>query len=670
MAIVLNRAPILDRLEAHRDHHFRRMRSRRITNEKAALSFINEVGFCAAFTAGLGVPCLREAIVGQREPVLPEHIQHDHAIGMTWRLKDDFAARRAAYYGKAIGGRPGFIARDLLGAFLRLRVAPGGYRKLYVRGMLSQCAKLVMDALTKRGAAETRALKLTSGYSQPKHRAAFDRAMKELQEKFLALKVEERYEPFTYVWDTMEHRWADAIREARALAPREAAYRIVRRYFEIAAYANEKTIARLLTIPPDLVTSSTRRLEREGLVKRGHKLPNYPGQLTLLTQLHRIERVALSTSGAVVPTASFRRSVIPNGERNPVSVALPRCFASSRSNHNHRGITVMSHEGTKTQSRDQRSTSATYPCSTLVPLCPGGKSPNPRNQRNPRISVSPPFSYDGIMPRPNTIRVHLIAGGFPAGSPAGHDMNYARLRLLAILQENPALYVTVSNDYTDLARWLPDSRLLITYVAGPFPDDAQNAMLRQWIEAGGRWLALHGTSGGKAARVGEHRRQMVKGPYHDTLGSFFLNHPPVRKFRVDVTDVDDPITKGLPGEFEVADELYLIELQHPETTKILLTTELPTDPSPRGFGFAYERDTSLLPDGKTRVLGYTHPIGKGAVTYIALGHCHNPTNNVQPFVDATVDPTGKTPLTFRGSWETPQFDKLLHNAVEWGAMVE
>ncbi len=274
------------------------------------------------------------------------------------------------------------------------------------------------------------------------------------------------------------------------------------------------------------------------------------------------------------------------------------------------------------------------------------------------------------MPRSTTFRIHLIAGGFPSGSPAGHDMNYARLRLLTILQENPAIYATVSNDYSDLPRWLPESRLLITYVAGPYPDDAQNAALLEWLQAGGRWVALHGTSGGKAARVGEHRRQMVKGPYHDTLGCFFLNHPPVRKFRVNVIDGANPITKGLPASFEVADELYLIELLHPESTKILLTTELPTDPSPRGFGFTYERDTSLQPDGKTRVLGYTHQIGKGAVTYVALGHCHNPTNNVQPFVDATIDPTGKTPLTFRGSWETPQFNLLLQNAINWGTGLE
>src|SRR5581483_6981948 len=198
---------LLARLEAFRDRSFRRLKSRRIAGERAALEFINESGFCTAFTAGLGVPCLREAIAGEREPALPEHIQHDYAIGKTWELKNRLPARRLVYYGKAIGGRPGFIALDLLPAFLRLRVAPGGYRRLYARGELSHCAHRVMEILSRRGPAITRALKLSSGFARPRERAEFDRAMKELQEKFLALKIEERYDPFTYVWDTFERQW-------------------------------------------------------------------------------------------------------------------------------------------------------------------------------------------------------------------------------------------------------------------------------------------------------------------------------------------------------------------------------------------------------------------------------------------------------------------------------
>lgn len=247
-------------------------------------------------------------------------------------------------------------------------------------------------------------------------------------------------------------------------------------------------------------------------------------------------------------------------------------------------------------------------------------------------------------------------------------MDYARLRLLEALHETPNMYATVAGDFEDLAKWLPTTHFLVTYVAGPFPNDEQNRILREWLEAGGRWFALHGTSGGKAARVGENgrARKMVKGGYHATLGSFFMNHPPVRKFRVEVADRDHPLTRGLPPSFEVMDELYLIELQEPSRCHPLLTTELAKDPSPPGFGFVYDRDTSLLPDGKTRVLGYTRDWGKGGVAYIALGHCHNPSNNVQPFVDESVEPSGTTPLTFRGSWETEAFGRLLRNAIEWG----
>lgn len=266
------------------------------------------------------------------------------------------------------------------------------------------------------------------------------------------------------------------------------------------------------------------------------------------------------------------------------------------------------------------------------------------------------------------MRVHIITGGFPPGSSAGHDMDYARLRLLQLLHEHPHVCSTVANDFTDLAKWLPGSQLLITYVAGPHPNDEQNQVLRQWLEEGGRWFALHGTSGGKAVRVDEPRqgRKMVKTSHHATLGSFFLNHPPLCKFQVTVSDREHVLTDGLPASFEVIDELYLIELQEPATCQVLLTTELAHDPSPPGFGFVYDHDTSLLPDEKTRVLGYTRALGKGGVAYIALGHCHASTANRQPMVDASAQTAGGVPALFRGAWETAPFEQLLRNGITWG----
>src|SRR5262245_24254628 len=89
-------------------------------------------------------------------------------------------------------------------------------------------------------------------------------------------------------------------------------------------------------------------------------------------------------------------------------------------------------------------------------------------------------------------RAHLITGGYPAGSAAGHDHDHARLRLLALLAEQD-VPASVANDFADIEKWLPVSRMLITYVAGPYPDAAQSAALERWVEEGGHWLGLHGT---------------------------------------------------------------------------------------------------------------------------------------------------------------------------------
>jgi len=249
----------------------------------------------------------------------------------------------------------------------------------------------------------------------------------------------------------------------------------------------------------------------------------------------------------------------------------------------------------------------------------------------------------------NTGRAHVITGGFPPGSSAGHDHDYARLRLLGLLaeQEMPA---SVANDFADVEKWLPLSRLLITYVAGPYPDAAQSSVLQSWVEAGGHWLGLHGTSGGRAERAeGLRQRRTVKTAHHAVLGSMFLTHPPICRIRVDVAE--HPLTAGIGGSFEVEDEPYFIELQDPSTTRVLLTADYGAAGAWPVVDQLYPADTSLREDGKTRVLGYTKRVGTGAVTYFALGHCH----------DRASRPGSAT--SFRGAWESDAFLTLLRNAI-------
>ena len=259
-----------------------------------------------------------------------------------------------------------------------------------------------------------------------------------------------------------------------------------------------------------------------------------------------------------------------------------------------------------------------------------------------------PHQFEGTIPmtEQKPRRAHLITGGFPPGAPAGHDHDYARLRLLTLLAELD-VRASAGNDFADVATWLPMSRLLVTYVAGPHPDAAQSAAIQSWLEAGGHWLGLHGTSGGRAERVeGVRNRRTIKTAHHDVLGSFFLTHPPLCKIRVDVA-ANHPITNGIGPSFEVEDEPYFIELQHPESTTVLLTADYGSDGAWPTVDALYGKDTSLQADGKTRVLGYTRPVGAGAVTYFAFGHCTNPP-------------------VYRGPWENAGFTQLIRNAIGFG----
>ena len=66
-----------------------------------------------------------------------------------------------------------------------------------------------------------------------------------------------------------------------------------------------------------------------------------------------------------------------------------------------------------------------------------------------------------------------------------------------------------------------------------------------------------------------------------------------------------PLTRGLGASFDIEDEPYFIELQDPASTQILLTADYGPDAVSSAIGTLYASDTSLQPDGRTRVLGYT-----------------------------------------------------------------
>ena len=237
------------------------------------------------------------------------------------------------------------------------------------------------------------------------------------------------------------------------------------------------------------------------------------------------------------------------------------------------------------------------------------------------------------------VNVVLIAGG------KYHDIDFARLEILKILAEDDRVRVRVFEDYANLDA-LATADVLITYTCDVIPRLDEQEALRAWVEAGGRWYALHGTN----SILRFLSNGLVDSPrwaphFMETLGSMFIAHPPIAPYTVTVADPDHPLVKGVEP-FQATDEHYLVETYG--DLHVLLETEFEGEAT----GFVQDK----WPKAKHPVF-YLHPMGKGCVLYLTLGHCRGH-YDMQPMIDFYPEPE-------KGSWALPVFYDLLRRGVSW-----
>ena len=158
---------------------------------------------------------------------------------------------------------------------------------------------------------------------------------------------------------------------------------------------------------------------------------------------------------------------------------------------------------------------------------------------------------------------------------------------------------------------LPEARARSEYWMKP----EQGKAVREFVEAGGGALFLHNTTNVSLANA----------DFRDAMGGAYTGHPPIRTFKVKVTNPDHPITLGVK-DFVVTDEQhYMIYDKDP---KFLFLETVNED------GLTYQSYGAKAPGG------WAYDYGKGRVCYMAPGHM----------------------LT--DLWN-PEYVKLQHNAVRW-----
>lgn len=158
---------------------------------------------------------------------------------------------------------------------------------------------------------------------------------------------------------------------------------------------------------------------------------------------------------------------------------------------------------------------------------------------------------------------------------------------------------------------LPQVRARSEYWMKP----GQGKAVRQFVEAGGAAFFLHNTT----------NVSLADPDFRHVLGGAYTGHPPIRTFKVKVTNPDHPIAQGVK-DFVVTDEQHY--MTYDKDPKFLFLQTVNED------GLTYQNYGATAPGG------WSYDYGKGRVCYMSPGHM----------------------LT--DLWN-PEYIKLQHNAVRW-----
>jgi type 1 glutamine amidotransferase len=174
-------------------------------------------------------------------------------------------------------------------------------------------------------------------------------------------------------------------------------------------------------------------------------------------------------------------------------------------------------------------------------------------------------------------------------------------------------------------------------VSGDVLDEAQKQALRDWLEAGGGWVGVHGAGG--------DREYAWRWYVEELIGAQFIGHPMGPQFqdgKLVVEDRGHPATAGLPESFVHNEEWYSFDRSVRAKGYRVLATVDESSYSPRVKFLGVDQDLHM---GADHPVIWSHCAGRGRVFYSALGHQAK-------------------------SYALPEMEKLLEGAIAWSARLE
>jgi hypothetical protein len=169
-------------------------------------------------------------------------------LGETWFWKDDLHFARRLYYARIVRGQPTFVSPDFLPDFVAALGSERDAGRLYLEGRLPRETRVILDYLTEHGPQPTRALRRGARLAGRDQSAATERALTDLQRRFLICKVNltgRTRGTYSYVWDLAERFWPEPFDEARGTSTTLARDRVRARLVEMGIAPGRALEARL-----------------------------------------------------------------------------------------------------------------------------------------------------------------------------------------------------------------------------------------------------------------------------------------------------------------------------------------------------------------------------------------------------------------------------------------
>ncbi|HSQ18108.1 MAG TPA: crosslink repair DNA glycosylase YcaQ family protein [Anaerolineales bacterium] len=277
----------LDQVKSYRAATYRLQQP--LTSKEQAIDYVNQRGFIFFWPInGITLPSLWAATAGDR-PVAEAHDDPGH---VTWGWKDSLLGTHVWYYAKVLRKKATIISLEFAPFFYALSENYGSpeedYLTLYEQGRLTQEARSVYKAILDHGPLDTVALRKAARLTSPESDTRFNKALTDLQTSFNIVPTgtaDAGAWHYAFIYDIVARAYPDLLEKSRFIGELDARQKLAGSYLRSVGAAQMRDLTLLFQWDQNSLNHTVDRLTQSGLIQRGLKLNNSPGEWVALKQL-------------------------------------------------------------------------------------------------------------------------------------------------------------------------------------------------------------------------------------------------------------------------------------------------------------------------------------------------------------------------------------------------